>query len=274
MLNLLDQTLEAFLRTEVPLSPKQIDISFEAPDSEWSARVSRPTVNLFLWDVRENVEERTGGLELVEREDGTRYRRPPKPRVDCRYLVTAWTSEVRDEHQLLGDVLATLLGHRVIDARHLRGAYESVRPLPLISVARPDERDQSDFWSALGGQLKPGLDLVVAATVDLALQAEAGAPVERYLIELADNANPSRSSHTESVAGRAKGVPIGTAVRSRRGSALVDALGQFLVRAQEGDEVTLEDDPQRGGRVGARGPVNLPRSKQDAAQLKGRTKKG
>ena len=41
-------------------------------------------------------------MEFVEEEGGRRWR-PPQPRVDCRYLVTAWTSEVRDEHRLLGD---------------------------------------------------------------------------------------------------------------------------------------------------------------------------
>lgn len=35
MLHLLDESLEHFLRTAVPLPPKEIDVSFEAPDRDW-----------------------------------------------------------------------------------------------------------------------------------------------------------------------------------------------------------------------------------------------
>ena len=66
MLNLLDESLETFLRAEVPLSAKAVDLSFEAPDSDWGAGVTKPTVNLYLWDVRRNVEGAQSGFELVE----------------------------------------------------------------------------------------------------------------------------------------------------------------------------------------------------------------
>src|SRR5215211_5167772 len=181
MLHLLDETLEAFLRAEVPLPTRQIDVSFVAPDSEWGAAVTKPTVNLFLWDVRLNTAERESGIEFVE-EEGVRAWRPPKPRVDCRYLVTAWTTEVQDEHRLLGALLATLLRSREIAADHLQGAYAPVRPLPAVMVAQPGEEGSPDLWQALGGKLKPGLDLWVTATVDTGVSAEAGPPVDRYEI--------------------------------------------------------------------------------------------
>jgi hypothetical protein len=179
MLHLLDETLEAFLRTVVPLPARDIDIAFDAPDGEWSAALSsKPTVDLYLWDLRPNLVDRDGGEVIVEEADGRRYRRDPLPRVDCRYLVTAWTSEVRDEHSLLGDVLAALLLHPVIEAEHLQGVFADVRPLPSLKLRSGDGSENSDFWSALGGQLKPGLDLVVTATIDAALRGKAGPPVE------------------------------------------------------------------------------------------------
>ena len=179
MLHLLDESLEAFLRAVVPLPARDVDIAFAAPDGEWSATLSsRPTVDLYLWDIRPNLAERDFGETIVEEVDGRRYRRDPLPRVDCRYLVTAWTSEVRDEHSLLGDVLAALLLHPVIDAEHLQGVFASVRPLPTLSLRAGDGTENSDFWSALGGQLKPGLDLVVTVTLDAALRAAAGPPTE------------------------------------------------------------------------------------------------
>ena len=178
MLHLLDESLEAYLRAVVPLPPRSVDIVFDAPDGDWAAGVSRPTVNLYLWDVRPNLQERQWGEELIPQPNGTRIRRDPLPRVDCRYLVTAWTSEVRDEHSLLGDMLSSLLLHPVIGPDHLRGAFAAVRPLPTLRLRSGDGTENSDCWSALGGQLKPGLDLVVTVTVDAALRAVAGPPTE------------------------------------------------------------------------------------------------
>jgi hypothetical protein len=259
MLHLLDESLEAFLRAVVPLPKREIDVSFEAPDSDWSARVSRPTVNLYLWDVRRNLGQRDGGMEVVYDEAGRAQRRPPLPRVDCRYLVTAWTSEVRDEHSLLGVTLAALLLHPVIEPRYLAGPYAGVVPVPTLEVAASDGRDNSDFWSALGGQLKPGLDLVVTATVDSTLLVEAGPPVDRYLlrtwrkVDEDDTATEPAVSERSFVGGRSP-AEEGTAVVSARGSGRVGADGTFLVPARSGDEVS---DGTSSGRVPETGPVEL-----------------
>jgi hypothetical protein len=177
MLHLLDESLETFLRAVVPLSTRDVDVVFEAPDGDWAAGISRPTVDLYLWDVRVNLSEREYGEQLLPGENGMRYRRDPLPRVDCRYLVTAWTTEVRDEHALLGRVLTALLLNPVIAVEHLRGPLSVVLPLPTLQLTSGDGSENSDFWSALGGQLKPGLDLMVTATVDAAAFAEAGPPV-------------------------------------------------------------------------------------------------
>ncbi|MFI5891564.1 DUF4255 domain-containing protein [Actinoplanes sp. NPDC051513] len=187
MLHLLDETLEAFLRDVVPLPARDVDIAFEAPDGEWSAALSsKPTVDLYLWDIRPNLAERDFGEQIIEEQDGRRFRRDPLPRVDCRYLVTAWTSEVRDEHSLLGDVLNALLLHPVISKEHLTGAFAEVRPLPSLRLRSGDGSENSDFWSALGGQLKPGLDLVVTVTVDAALRAVAGPPTQTITVQAKD----------------------------------------------------------------------------------------
>ena len=183
MLHLLDETLEAFLRATVPLPARDVDVAFAAPDGAWSATLSsKPTVDLYLWDIRPNLAERDYGEMIVEEVDGRRYRRDPLPRVDCRYLVTAWTSEVRDEHSLLGDVLAALLLHPVIGAEHLQGVFAKVRPLPSLQLRSGDGSENSDFWSALGGQLKPGLDVIVTVTLDAALRATAGPPTEQISV--------------------------------------------------------------------------------------------
>ena len=64
MFNLIDETLEKFLRAEVPL-PSDIDVAFDRPDRLWSASVTRPTVNLFLWDLRRNASDQESGDQFT-----------------------------------------------------------------------------------------------------------------------------------------------------------------------------------------------------------------
>nr|WP_042193246.1 DUF4255 domain-containing protein [Kibdelosporangium sp. MJ126-NF4]CEL20658.1 hypothetical protein [Kibdelosporangium sp. MJ126-NF4]CTQ89570.1 hypothetical protein [Kibdelosporangium sp. MJ126-NF4] len=257
MLNLLDESLEEFLRAVVPLPKREVDISFDAPDKEWSARVSRPTINLYLWDVRRNVSEREYGLETVHDENGRPHRRPPLPRVDCRYLVTAWTSDMRDEHSLLGATLAALLMHTEIAAQYLQAPYDAVTPVPSVTIASGGERDNSDFWSALGGQLKPGLDVTVTATVDSALMVAAGPPVHRFSIITSNGDNVSEERTF--VAGQVAAAEAGTIVSTPHGAAETDEEGKFLVPAEVGDKVTVNGKSR--GEVPPTGPIEFKRKR-------------
>jgi hypothetical protein len=256
VLHLLDDSLEAFLRAEVPLSARQIDVSFEAPDDEWGARVTKPTVNLFLWDVRKNMEERESGMDVVEGDGGKKFRAPPKPRVDCRYLVTAWTTDVKDEHQLLGSLLTAFLTNHELAPDYLQGSYAGVRPIPTMKAALPNGEDNTDFWTALGGQIKPGLDLLVTATVDLVPSVEAGPPVERYEVGVSiDGADADAGDRVEIVGGEAADAEPGATVRSPRGRSTVEPGGRFRVRAGAGDEIVVESSSPLTGTVEEAGIV-------------------
>ena len=61
----LDETIRLLLIRHVPLNLSEVDVSFDAPDREWSGRLSRPTVNCFLYDVRENEDLREAA-EMVK----------------------------------------------------------------------------------------------------------------------------------------------------------------------------------------------------------------
>ena len=267
MFHLLDESLEEFLRTAVPLPAREIDISFAAPDKDWAAKVSRPTINLYLWDVRRNLKDSELGMVEVRDSTGRLSRRAPLPRIDCRYLVTAWTADVRDEHSLLGAALVALLKYSELERPYLKGAYQDIEPVPAIEMGAGDGRDNSDFWSALGGQFKPGLDLTVTATVDAALLTPAGPPVERLTITTTTTAAPAAAgvpadppTPTDGgaadartyVAGRSEH-PAGTPVSTDHGATTVAADGTYLVPAEPGDEVRVEGDVV--GQVGDSGPV-------------------
>ena len=68
MLDLIDESLEAFFRATVPLDSTDVDVSFEPPEREWSAKLNRPTVNAFLWDIRRSTHRARTGMEALERQ--------------------------------------------------------------------------------------------------------------------------------------------------------------------------------------------------------------
>jgi len=208
MLHLLDDALEAFLRGEVPLQGTDVDVVFARPDKEWGAAVIRPTVNLFLWDVRRNSGAQESGMEWMEI-DGKRVRRAPQPRVDCRYMVTAWAGDPRDEHQLLGAVLSSLLRYSEMPERYLVGPLGRTRPLPTINVPRFDGSHNADFWTAISGEMRPAVDLVISATFDAAVIAEAGPPVTSFTLGARRSGDPA--TREERAGARAPEAPLAEA---------------------------------------------------------------
>jgi Pvc16 N-terminal domain len=239
LLHLLDESLEAFLRAETPLPAAEIDVSFEAPDRTWSAGITKPTVNMFLSDVRRCGDETRAGAEVVER-DGIAMRRQPLPKVELQYLVTAWTTDVRDEHHLLGSMLAALFKNPELPAAHARGPFAATEPRPTLRVASADAESRAEFWSAIDGQLKPGLQVIVTAPIDAALMAPAGPPTKAVEIETVDGRDARRRSRRHRVGGKAS--EPGAMVRSPRGVAWVDEKGRFLVPAEPGDPVIVEGE--------------------------------
>ena len=99
----LDETIRQLLIAEMPVKNGEVEISFDQPKREWSARQSRPTLNLFLYDVRENHILRQHQWEQLPRngsDDMAHLKRMPF-RVDCTYMLTTWASVPEDEHRLL-----------------------------------------------------------------------------------------------------------------------------------------------------------------------------
>src|SRR5471032_142163 len=108
MIQDVDETLKELLVQKVPIDLSVIDITFDTPTKDWSAAVTKPTINLFLYEVRENLELRSSERTFIRNGNTAVESRAPV-RVDLAYLITVWTTDISDEHQLLGRVLAALL---------------------------------------------------------------------------------------------------------------------------------------------------------------------
>src|SRR6184192_4932167 len=167
MIQDVDESLRALVKRDA-LNGSKADVAFDAPTREWSSRRNTPTVDLYLYDIREDLEQREVMWEAVRDDSGfVTERRPPARRFKLSYLVTAWTQRPEDEHRLLSSLLACFLRNPTIPADALSGSLAQARQPILLNIALPPPQDRSisDVWSALGGELKASLDLVVNAPV-------------------------------------------------------------------------------------------------------------
>jgi hypothetical protein len=190
MIDDLDRTVEELLRRELaPMLVEQVGISFAAPDSDFPpSSVTLPAVDLFLYDIRENTELRNAAWiverQFKPRDNGeiaqTAIKRRSPVRVDCSYLITAWSSEssttrALDEHHLLSEVMKVLLRHPILPEVLLQGSLKGQEP-PLPSSTLQPGRLQSvgEFWQALGGKPKAALNYTVTIGVvpDRAIETE------------------------------------------------------------------------------------------------------
>src|SRR6202162_1582860 len=182
MIQDVDESLRALVKRDA-LNGSKADVAFDAPTKDWSSRRNTPTVDLYLYDIREDLEQReVMGEDIRGDARDPRLiteRRPPPRRFKLSYLVTAWTQRPEDEHRLLSALLGCFLRHPTMPADALSGTLvESRQPIMLnIALPPPQDRSISDVWSALGGELKPSLDLVVNAPFEVKVAIAAGPPV-------------------------------------------------------------------------------------------------
>ena len=178
MIQDVDESLRALVKRDA-LNGSKAEIAFDAPNKEWSSRRNTPTVDLYLYDIREDLEQREVMWEDVKEGRFVTERRPPPRRFKLSYLVTAWTQRPEDEHRLLSSLLSCFLRHPTMPADALSGSLTEARQPILLNIALPPPQDRSisDVWSALGGELKPSLDLVVNAPFEIKRAIPAGPPV-------------------------------------------------------------------------------------------------
>lgn len=186
MINHLDKTIENLLTQEIDIGNGDVEVSFNAPNGEWANRaVSRPTLNFFLYDVRENAPLRKhqwqqlttrptpvngSGLNGHGSNGNGRKKKGPEPpedlrrlssahlkrtplMVDCFYMVTAWSPsddryQPTDEHRLLSLCMMALARYPVLNPEQI----------PVEEMARrtgrsPDPEGRQQATEYLAGAL-------------------------------------------------------------------------------------------------------------------------
>jgi hypothetical protein len=187
MIHDVDEALRALVKRDA-LNGSQVEVAFDAPTKDWVARRNAPMVDMYLYDIREDTTRReTAWIEVRDEKGIVTDRRLPPRRFRLSYLVTAWTNRPEDEHRLLSALLSCFIRHEFMPPELLSGQLDGQVLPVLMNVALPvpADRNIADVWSAMGGELKPSLDLIVTAPLDLQRSLKAGPPVlEQPFLEM------------------------------------------------------------------------------------------
>ena len=179
MIHEVDSALRTLVEREV--GARDAEVVFDAPTRDWAGRRNAPTIDIYLYDIREDIRKRTRGM-INEYDTNARVvaRHLPPRYFKLSYLVTAWTQRPEDEHRLLSSLLSCFLRFDALPTNLLSGPLAELGlPVPItIALPPPEDRAFADVWSALGGELKPSIDIVVTIPVDTGQRGEAGPPVQ------------------------------------------------------------------------------------------------
>src|SRR5215216_1297654 len=121
-----DEALRALVRAEA-LDGSDVEVVFDAPTKDWAARRNAPTVNMYLYDIREDLRRRERGLVNDYDGRGAVVSRRQTPRhFKITYLITAWTQRPEDEHRLLSALLYCFLRNETIPQELLSGRLAEI----------------------------------------------------------------------------------------------------------------------------------------------------
>ncbi|MVN85675.1 DUF4255 domain-containing protein [Deinococcus sp. HMF7620] len=227
------QGLKELVYTEAALPRDALDIRFAAPTPNWVSGLTRPTLNFFMYDLRENAALRSMEFSQTQVRGGVQ-RTLAARRIDLRFLVTvffkAQLDELgRDEWNVLWRVLAALMRQGDWDDSYLPDEARRL-DVGILGSVGPAEGTQSVF-SSLGQSVRPHLNYTVTVPLDLNVSSLSPLVLERdlrFYSGVGENAVPVSARRRSSWQLRdAEGLPLADAlVRTNGGArAFSDARG-------------------------------------------------
>ena len=183
MIDEVQQSLKELVYTEAGLPRDALDIRFAAPTPAWVSGLTRPTLNFFMHDLRENASLRS--MEFTHAHTGLGVTRTLAPRrMDLRFLITvffkAQLDELgRDEWQVLWRVLAALMRQDEWEDRYLPAAARDTG-LGILGLITPGDAS-SGVFSSLRQTVRPHLNYTVTVPLDLGVTTRSPMVLERDL---------------------------------------------------------------------------------------------
>ncbi len=216
MLNYLDNILRDLLLNQVDGITDETQVRFQPPDDDWRTYVANLTVggepanalNVYLVELRENRRLRSN-QRATSVSNGQVHHDPAPARLDCHYLITAWSpaavtaaiEPTLDEHVLLYQATAVLMQNAPVNPARiyppgsaaLTAVPELIRTADLPTQVLPAEgfAKLAEFWGTMGGnqRWKPGIHLIITIPV-LLLRQLAGPMVTTRITEYRRTGQP------------------------------------------------------------------------------------
>ena len=262
MFDEIDEVLRQLMIRELPIKNNEVDIAFNQPKKEWSARISRPTLNFYLYDVRENNKLRQQSPYIMTEPNGQKknsvlQRRGPI-RLDLHYMVTAWATEPDDEHRLLARTIMVLYRAPEIPQDLLSDALKELDvPISIKAAQYENLEKPSDLWSVMDNQMKPSIPCVVTMAVN---------PFTQYVTPLVQTTQvkvgPDMTYWIKGAVTSKKLLQNLRVILVERGvDALVQANGEFALQNLQAGTYTIE--AQAEGLKPARRSITVPSQDYD-----------
>jgi len=171
----LGESIRQLLVQRGNLDPAEIDVSFDAPTREWAAGLSRPTVNLYLFDIRENTELRNPIPWTVRSgPNNTAIKSRPEVRIDLTYRITAFANAVEGDHRLLSRVLVTVFQYPILPPELLQGQATGQEIITVAAQPNGLVQSPGDYWSVVDNDLKPSIDYRATVRIDMNQETSVG----------------------------------------------------------------------------------------------------
>jgi hypothetical protein len=197
--------LNDLLRHLLEAGISNTQVGFQPPDDDWRSYVSglqMMALNVYLFDLRENRKLRSNA-RTRSYGNGMVHEQPAPARLDCHYLISAWSpatpstqvEPTQDEHDLLYKVAAVLINSAPLNPSRiyppgpnaLDAVDEAIRYADLPTRVLPAEGfpKLAEFWGTMGANYpwKPAVYLIVTLPVILTTEI-AGPMVTTRIMEI------------------------------------------------------------------------------------------
>jgi len=198
VIDALDHLLRQLFRSRLPAVLTTDDqVRFQPPDNDWRTYVgtlSGIALNIYLVTLAENTELRSNGRVREVAGGQVLETRAPR-RIDCQYLITAWSpvsasspfEPTLDEHALLYQVTSVLMNaeplvpSRIYAPDPLPAGFpveiaDAELPSLILAADAFSKTAEAEFWGSVEWRWKPGIYVTITLPVPFDSQI-AGPPV-------------------------------------------------------------------------------------------------
>jgi hypothetical protein len=197
MLAHLDRLIREVLVAQIAALTSTAQVRFQPPDSSFRTEVvnmNALALNVYLVELRENRKLRSND-RLRTLDAGTLFTEQAPERMDCRYLLSAWSpaqpgpgiEPTIDEHALLYEAAAVLTVQGDLNPARVYApgaadlllwpaAFRDVT-LPMQVLHEDASPRLSDFWTTMGNDARWRPVVALTVTLPIALVREAAGPM-------------------------------------------------------------------------------------------------